>query len=152
MEPFPLSLPHPAAAAVLRGDGANPDLAGEVLFYPYNAGTLVVVRAVGLPSPGFLGFHIHAMGDCTTGGDVPFQRAGSHYDTHGFPHPWHSGDLPPLLGSQTGTALLAVYTDRFRPEEVIGRSVMVHEKADDFRSQPAGDSGDRIACGVIRPL
>lgn len=152
MDLFSQALPYPAARAVLRGDGSNPGLAGEVLFYPYGSGTLVVVRAVGLPTPGFLALHIHNQGDCSTGGDVPFHRAGGHYDTHGRPHPWHSGDLPPLLASDGGAALLAVYSDRFRPEEVVGRAVVIHQQADDFHSQPAGDSGDRLACGAIRAI
>ncbi|NMB33378.1 MAG: superoxide dismutase family protein, partial [Clostridium sp.] len=45
---------------------------------------------------------------------------------------------------------LVVYTSRFTPREVVGKTVIIHENPDDFRSQPSGDSGDRIACGVIR--
>ena len=141
----------PAARAFLTGDSAHPTLVGEVLFYPYRRGTLLLVRAAGLPGNGFLGFHIHAVGDCCTGGDVPFHCAGGHYDTTGGMHPFHSGDLPVLL-SADGTALMLVYTDRFAPGEVVGRSVIIHGMPDDYRSQPAGDSGGRIACGVIQAL
>ncbi|MEA4953939.1 MAG: superoxide dismutase family protein [Pseudoflavonifractor sp.] len=149
---YPVLLPRPAARALLQGDEAHSGLRGEVLFCPYGRGTLVIARVVGLPSPGFLGFHVHTGGSCTAGGDIPFSSAGGHYDPYDVPHPWHSGDLPPLLASGQGTALLAVYTDRFRPEEVVGRTVVVHERADDFRSQPAGDSGSRLACGVIQAV
>lgn len=149
---YPVMLPRPTARALLQGDEAHSGLRGEVLFCPYGRGTLVIARVVGLPAPGFLGFHIHTGGNCTAGGDIPFSSAGGHYDPHDVPHPWHSGDLPPLLASAQGTALLAVYTDRFRPEEVVGRTVVVHERADDFRSQPAGDSGSRLACGVIQTV
>lgn len=145
-------LPHPTAQAILQGDEAHPNLRGEVLFCPYGSGTLVIARVVGLPVPGFLGFHIHAVGSCANGGDTPFSAAGGHYDPRDVPHPWHSGDLPPLLSSVQGTALLEVYTDRFRPEEVVGRSVIVHERADDFHTQPSGDSGARLACGVINAV
>ena len=44
---------------------------------------------------------------------------------------------------------MAVYTDRFYPEDVIGKTVVIHEKPDDFRTQPSGDSGEKIACGKI---
>lgn len=152
MEMLPEALPRPVARAFLRGDDAHPDLNGEVLFHPYGLGTLLTARLVGLPAGRFLGFHIHEVGDCSSGGDAPFLKAGGHFDPTHQPHPQHSGDLPPLLVSAAGTALLAVYTDRFLPDQVFGRSVIVHGMADDFRSQPAGDSGPRIACGVIRPL
>ncbi len=152
MEQQVFPFPPPVARALLRGDAALPGLMGEVLFSPYGRGTLVTARAVGLPTPGFLGFHIHERGDCSTGGDVPFSGAGGHYDPHGVNHPWHSGDLPPLLSSADGVAVMAVYTDRFRPADVVGRAVVVHGKPDDFRSQPAGDSGRRLACGVIKEI
>lgn len=149
MEDCVFSFPPPVARAAIRGDATHADLMGEVLFSPYGQGTLVTARVVGLPTPGFLGFHIHTNGDCSTGGDTPFSGAGGHYDPHNVPHPWHSGDLPPLLSSAKGVAFLSVYTDRFRPADVVGRSVIIHGMADDFRSQPAGDSGMRIACGPI---
>ena len=144
--------PRPVARAALRGSDANPGLTGEVLFSPYGRGTLVVVRALGLPSSQFLGLHIHENGGCDAGGDVPFSTAGGHYDPHQVQHPFHAGDLPPLFVSSDGLAVEAVYSDRFRPNQVIGRSVIVHGMADDFRSQPAGDSGMRIACGIIQAL
>ena len=144
-----VSTPSPTARALLRGDPSHPQLIGEVLFSPYGRGTLVVARLLGLPKPGFLGFHIHEKGDCSTGGDVAFSGAGGHYDPHGVPHPWHAGDLPPILSLADGTALMAVYTDRFTPSDVIGRSVVVHDLPDDLHSQPAGNSGMRIACGLI---
>lgn len=142
--------PAPTARAFLRGDATHPQLMGEALFSPFGRGSLVIVRLLGLPAPGFLGFHIHEKGDCSTGGDVSFAGAGGHYDPHGVSHPWHAGDLPPLLSLSDGTALMAVYTDRFQPADVIGRSVVVHGMPDDLHSQPAGNSGARIACGVIQ--
>ena len=63
-------------------------------------------------------------------------------------HPKHAGDLPPLLAND-GVAWSAVYTDRFYPEEVIGRTVVIHGMGDDFHSQPSGNSGVKIACGEI---
>ncbi len=142
----------PTAKALLHGDSTHSQLMGEVLFSHYGRGTLVVVRLLGLPSPGFFGFHIHEKGNCSTGGDVPFAQAGSHYDPHGVPHPWHAGDLPPILSLSDGVALMAVYTDRFQPTDIIGRSVVIHGMPDDLLSQPAGNSGARIACGVIQAV
>ena len=147
---FPI--PPPTAWARLRGDTAHPRLSGEVLFSPYGRGTLVTIRAAGLPVSVFLGLHIHEKGVCATGGDVAFASAGGHFDPHNVPHPLHAGDLPPLLSSAEGTAAASVWTDRFTPAQVLGRSVILHGMADDFRSQPSGDSGGRIACGLILPL
>lgn len=154
MEESVFSVPtaSPTARALLQGDPTHPQLMGEVLFSPYGRGSLVIVRLLGLPTPGFLGFHIHEKGDCSTGGDVPFAQAGGHYDPHGVNHPWHAGDLPPILSLADGVALSAVYTDRFRPADIIGRSVIVHGMTDDLHSQPAGNSGARIACGVIQAI
>ncbi len=65
------------------------------------------------------------------------------------PHPDHAGDLPPLL-SCGGRVYLAVLTCRVRIPEILGRTLVVHSRPDDFRTQPAGDSGEKIGCGVIR--
>lgn len=77
-----------------------------------------------------------------------FADAGGHFNPTGQKHPMHAGDLPQLL-SAGGKAYLAVLTDRFSIRDVIGRSVIIHEQPDDFHTQPAGDSGARIGCGVI---
>ena len=138
----------PTARALLRGDSAHPRLLGEALFYPFLEGTLVLIRALGLPGDGFFAVHIHEYGACRTGGDLAFHPAGGHYNPRGLPHPDHAGDLPVLLSSR-GRAYALCYTGRFRPGQVVGRSVVLHAGPDDYRSQPAGDSGGRIACGVI---
>lgn len=149
--PYPLVEGQPAARALVMGDGAHPDLRGEVLFYPYQEGSLLLVRMTGLPADGFFGFHIHELGDCCTGGDIPFHCAGGHYNPGGASHPYHAGDLPVLLSSG-GRAYMILYTGRFRPQEVVGRSAVIHAQADDYRSQPAGDSGERIGCGEIEAV
>lgn len=141
----------PTARALLRGDGAHPTLRGEVLFYPFQEGSLLLIRALGLPRDGFFALHIHELGDCCTGGDLPFHCAGGHYNPTGEPHPGHAGDLPVVL-SNDGRVYAIYYTGRFRPDQVLGRSVILHDGPDDYRSQPAGDSGGRIACGRIEAL
>ena len=142
---------QPAARALVKGDGSHPELRGEVLFDPYPEGSLLLVRAAGFPADGFYGFHIHELGDCCTGGDIPFYCAGGHYNPQGREHPDHAGDLPVLLASG-GRAYTILYTGRFRPWEVLDRSVVFHDHPDDYRSQPAGDSGGRIACGPIEAV
>ena len=109
---------------------------------------LVVADVAGLPqdnAAGFFGFHIHEGTACTGAG---FADTGGHYNPGNAGHPDHAGDLPPLM-SQQGRAHLAVRTDRFRVQDVLGRTVVIHGHPDDFHTQPAGDSGTRIACGVI---
>ena len=138
----------PTAVAVIRGGDAAPDLVGEVSFYQKSDSVLVVARIANLPSnseSGFFGFHIHEGGSCT-GAD--FADTGSHDHPTGMPHPRHAGDLPPLLISGGG-ACMAVETDRFRVADVVGKTVVIHSMPDDFVSQPSGNAGEKIACGVI---
>ena len=133
--PLPLALTQgrPAARALLRGDEAHPDLLGEVLLYPWQGGSLVLTRLTGLPGDGLYPLHIHAAGACQTGGDVPFHCAGPFY-------PPGLAALAPVLSSG-GTALSLHYSRRFTPEQVLGRSLVLHGR---------GAAGGRIACGVIR--
>ena len=139
----------PAARAVIIGSEKYPKLRGEVLFCQQRDGVLVTARISGLPrsEAGFFGFHIHE--GCSCGDD--FMKAGGHYDPEGRPHPSHAGDLPPLL-SCSGSAFMTVRSDRFRVGEIIGRTVIIHADADDFHTQPSGNSGEKIACGVIRSV
>ena len=108
---------RPAARALLRGSDAHPGLLGEMLFYPWQGGTLVLTRAVGLPGDGFFALHIHAFGSCRTGGDVAYLGAGGHFNPAGRRHPDHAGDLPVLL-SGGGRAFSVNYTGRFTPGQV----------------------------------
>ena len=64
-------------------------------------------------------------------------------------HPRHAGDLPPVL-SNDGTAWMEIYTGRFYPMDVVGRTIVLHEMPDDFKTQLSGDSGMKIACGEIK--
>lgn len=141
----------PQAVAHLSGSPAHPGITGTVSFFPVPEGVLVVAEARGLPATpdGFYGFHIHAGGACTGNESDPFADAGTHYNPANRPHPQHAGDLPPLLGNN-GRAYLSVLTDRFSVPEILGKTVIIHDHPDDFRTQPSGDSGAKIACGVIR--
>ena len=132
------------AMAILRGKGK---LRGTVKLYSVPGGSLVAAEVTGLPEndSGFFALHFHE-GESCTGED--FGDTLGHYNPGNKPHPHHAGDLLPLL-NMGGRAFLAVETDRFFVEEVVGRTAVVHNGADDFRTQPAGDSGEKIACGVI---
>lgn len=144
----------PEACANLAGSEKYPDIRGKVEFYGVYGGTVVVAEVFGLPkedgekNPGFFGFHIHEGSMCTGSSEDPFADTKGHYNPQKLSHPRHAGDLPPLLADQGG-AWMSVYTSRFFPEDVIGRTVVIHDMPDDFHSQPSGDSGEKIACGQI---
>lgn len=138
----------PYAAACIRGGESYPELRGVVRFYQSTGDVVVEAQVCGLPQTetGFFAFHIHAGDSC---GGEGFADSGSHYDPGMTMHPNHAGDLPPLLGSR-GKAYMKVLTDRFRVEDVIGKTVIIHDGPDDFHTQPSGNAGTKIACGVIR--
>lgn len=82
-------------------------------------------------------------------GETFKKYAGGHFNPGGKPHPFHSGDMPPLFGCD-GMAYSIFLTNRFTPDEIVGRTVIIHLNPDDFTTQPSGNSGEMIACGVIR--
>ena len=147
---------RPSAMARIIGSPAHASLRGEVEFYVTPLGILVSAEVRGLPHrvagrPHVFGFHIHEGGLCSGDAGDPFANAGGHYNPTRVPHPWHAGDLPPLFGND-GYAWMAVLTNRFRLSDILGRTVIVHDSPDDFVSQPAGNAGERIGCGVIYPM
>ena len=138
----------PDAVANIRGGADAECLSGQVRFYQERGSVLIVADLSGLPQnikTGFFALHIHE-GDSCSG--QAFSETGGHYNPEGAPHPNHAGDLPPLMQC-CGRAYLAVRTDRFRVQEIIGRTVVIHSDPDDFRSQPSGNAGTKIACGLI---
>lgn len=153
MQPFNTS---PSAYADISGDTAHTALRGRVYFYPHLNGTTVLSELSGLPydsapcAENVYAMHIHESGDCSTRKAPAFTGAGGHYNPSNCPHPAHAGDLPPLF-SNNGYAWQGFYTDRFIPKDVIGKSVVIHSQRDDFTTQPAGDAGERIGCGGIKP-
>lgn len=155
---------EPTGTVVLT-EGA--DEAGEP------TGTLTVEASVQGLTPGFAGFHIHESGVCEPDApDGPFATAGGHYVGGGGEHPDHDGDLPVLLVRGDGAADLTAVTDRFTLDELRaeGTALIVHSDPDNYANIPerylstefdvrgpdpitlsAGDSGSRVACGVIAP-
>ncbi len=149
------------ARAKVEGGPLAPEITGIVYFRDVPDGVIISAKITGLPeySPadndnpiGPHGFHIHQVGDCRVSDrEDPFQEAGMHYDPDNQPHGNHAGDLPNLF-SNHGCARMSVYTDRFKVKDIIGRSVIIHKNPNDFRTQPAGDAGPRLACGVIEGI
>jgi Cu-Zn family superoxide dismutase len=145
---YPFELPD--AVAHICGGPLAPDIHGVVEFYNKRPGVLVVARIHGLPDTnptGFFALHIHEGKSCR---GRAFATTGGHYNPASRQHPMHAGDLPPLLRCDD-QAYLQVLTNRFTLEEILGRTVVIHSRPDDFRSQPSGDAGEKIACGVIMP-
>lgn len=146
----------PAAYALISGSEKYPELKGRVDFYDTFGGTVVaaavhgITDAQGKASQSFHGFHVHGGKVCTGTEKEPYANADGHYNPQNTMHPDHAGDLPALL-SCDGSAWMMVYTNRFYPEEVIGKTVILHGKPDDFHTQPSGNSGEMIACGQIVP-
>ncbi len=139
------------ASAQIHGGPDYPDIKGTVSLRRMNGGALVTAQIYNLPrknSEQIFGFHIHEGTSCTGNKTDPFADAGGHYNPQGKKHPGHAGDLPPLFGNN-GYAYMSVFTDRFTVDEVIGRTVIIHDMPDDFTTQPSGNSGKKIACGKI---
>lgn len=128
-------------------------------------GVTIWAQVQGL-TPGFHGFHIHSVGTCDPSGERAFTSAGGHLHTEEQVHGQHMGDLPSLLATESGIALLVTVTDRFTLEDLMdedGSAVIIHAAADNFGNIPAdrydpdadeatlntGDAGGRVGCGVI---
>lgn len=144
-----IDLRRPNAVACLRGRPGGPR--GTVRLFEDACCVTVEVEMSGLEEngSGFFGLHIHEGESCA---GENFSGTLSHFDPEGKPHPLHAGDLPPLLRQRSGKAYLKVRTDRFQLCQVLGRTVVLHAMADDFQSQPAGNAGEKLACGVIRAV
>lgn len=142
------------AIAVLHPTAGN-KVAGSVTFTPVAGGVQVHAEITGL-TPGKHGFHVHEFGDCSA---ADLSSAGGHFNPTSQPHAGpdaasrHVGDMGNVEADASGNAKLDYVDHQISltndEKSVIGRSVVVHAKPDDLKSQPAGDSGARIACGVI---
>lgn len=152
---YPVLFGPPEHYAQIYGSKEFPEIGGMVMFYRFRKGTIVVADILGLPTGDgrcdgrIFGFHVHAGGSCTGNDQDPFANAGSHYNPYDCEHPEHAGDMPNLFENR-GKAWSAFFTERFLPEEIVGKTVIIHDMPDDYRTQPSGDSGMKIACGVIK--
>jgi Cu-Zn family superoxide dismutase len=143
---------HTAICVVYPTQGNN--VTGTVTFTRVEGGVKVVADLQGL-SAGKHGIHIHECGDCTAADGT---SAGGHFNpmskTHGAPADVnrHEGDMGNIEADNTGKAHLEYIDNAISLDgeaSIIGRSVIVHKNADDFKTQPTGNAGARVACGVI---
>lgn len=143
------------ALSKINGSSEHKALHGEVFFRQTPHGVLITAAIHGLPMQeennkfGVFGFHIHEGTECDKSGD--FSKTLGHFNPSNTLHPYHSGDLPPLF-SNNGNAYMQILIDRFRLKDIIGRTVVIHSSPDDFKTQPSGNSGKKIACGVIKEI
>jgi len=129
---------------------------GTVPFTQQGDRVVVVADVRGLPPSTAHGFHVHEKGDCSS---PDAMSAGGHFNPGGHQHAGpstadrHAGDLGNLETGTSGRAYKRMVVDNITldhgPNGVLGRAVIVHEKADDFTTQPSGNAGARLACGVI---
>ncbi len=130
--------------------------AGRIEFIQEGDHVLVRGTLTGLqPENAAHGFHVHEKGDCSSGDGM---SAGGHFNPLGKPHAHgtserHAGDLPAIRAAADGTARYLVEVDVITvsagPTSVLGKALIVHRDPDDYKTQPTGNSGARIACGVI---
>jgi Cu-Zn family superoxide dismutase len=141
------------AIAVLHPTSGN-NVTGTVTFTASGDEVKVVADVTGL-TPGKHGFHVHEFGDCSS---PDGNSAGGHFNPthkqHGAPDAVerHEGDLGNVVADSSGKAHLE-WKDKVMklsgPDSIIGRSMIVHVQEDDLKTQPTGNSGGRVACGVI---
>lgn len=152
--------PMAATTAPMR-DTAGRDL-GTVRVLLTSTGARLTGALTGLP-PGEHGFHFHEFGRCDRGGAEPFESAGGHYNPAGREHGTlnpagpHAGDLPNVTVGADGrltlpdSGLTAAMSETARTGlfDADGTALMVHAGPDDYRTDPSGDSGGRVACGAL---
>ena len=141
-----------ASATIIDGSGAN---VGSANMRATPSGLVVITVSVTGLTPGWHGLHIHETGKCEP--ETEFKSAGGHLAdgkqhgvlVEGGPHP---GDLPNQMVQDDGVLVADIFTDRLTAGLIFdsdGSSIMIHSGRDDYQSQPAGDAGSRVACGVI---
>lgn len=139
-----------ARLAPTSGNSAS----GTVTFTRKGDMMLVTANLSGLKAGGH-GFHIHEKGDCSAPDGT---SAGGHFNPGGKPHghplrgEHHAGDMPMLEADASGNARLTTELPGLSldgPQSIVGKGVIVHAAPDDFTTQPTGNSGARVACGVI---
>lgn len=144
----------PALIAGLGGSAQYPAVQGTAFVYWLPVGFYMVVELKGLPPSQVFGLHIHDGTVCAPLDGEAFSQAGKHLNNCGeglwcSRHPYHAGDLPPVFSNAQGEAVMQIYMDRAALDEVAGKPLVLHRMPDDFKTQPAGNSGIRIACGVL---
>ena len=142
-------------ATIEPRSGSN--VRGWATFTDRSTGGVAVVVHIENAPPGVHGLHVHERGDCSAS---DASSAGAHFNPGGMQHAGpadtqrHAGDLGNITIESNGTGHLEMVTDlltvRPGPNSVVGKSVVFHEKADDLKTQPSGDAGGRLGCGVVQ--
>ncbi len=167
----PMTSPQPAdqtptTSAGQAGVGASAELkategngvSGTLMLSSEGPGVRITGSIAGLLPSSTHGFHVHENGDCSA---PDASSAGEHYNPTSQPHgdpagtAHHVGDMPNVTSNAEGIAELDAVIDGLslrtgEPNDIIGRAIVVHEKADDYKTQPSGNSGKRIACAIIK--
>lgn len=147
----------PNAEACIYGSDKYPRIKGKVIFHQVCGGVLVHAEIECLPQKcgsctnPFYGFHIHSGAECKGNKSDPFANADGHYNPDNCQHPCHAGDMLPIFNAG-GKAVLIFLTDKFNVSEISGKTVILHSMPDDFTTQPSGNAGEKMACGVIKPV
>lgn len=149
--------PEPLMATAQLAPTKGNKTFGEATFEEAGDRVRVVIFVQGLKPDQEHGLHIHEIGDCSSGDGM---SAGGHFNPHGKPHGLpgskesHAGDLPALKANKQGRANINIEMDGITvkpgPANIIGRGLIVHADPDDYKTQPTGNAGARIACGVIQ--
>jgi Cu-Zn family superoxide dismutase len=166
-KPMPPAAPAPVVATPMAHEAqaimasASASLvSGKLALTPVAGGVRIVGMVGGLPASGRFGFHVHETGDCSA---VDASSAGGHFNplhqAHGSAKigVHHAGDMDNLIADTEGVAhvdtrLGEVMLGGGGPMDIIGRALVVHAEPDDYATQPAGKSGARVACGVIKVI
>lgn len=158
MSSTPAPAPATTGAQAVLGATTGNKLAGTLSVGLESDGLRIRGDLTGLDPGSEHGFHIHENGDCSA---PDASSAGGHFNPQGKQHgnpgtdPHHAGDMFNILADAQGLAKVdslvpGVMLGGGGENDVLGRAIVLHKKADDYVTQPSGDSGDRIACGVIR--
>lgn len=152
-----LSAPALADDAIARLHNADGESVGTVSLKSTPHGVLLTLRLAFMP-PGVHAFHIHETGTC----EPPFTSAGGHFNPAGTEHGilneagMHAGDMPNIRASADGLVHTEVLNHVVRLDDALfdddGAAIVIHEGADDYSTDPAGNAGPRIACGVIEKI
>jgi Cu-Zn family superoxide dismutase len=144
-----------SATASFVGKDGKPN--GSAMLSQTAAGVLIEIEISGLPAGQWVAFHVHETGTCDAA--THHESAGGHFNPDGRKHGLlaeggqHAGDMPNIWVGQDGTARAQVLNTAVTLADaangITGRALMVHAGADDYTSQPSGNAGDRLACGVI---
>ncbi|MFW0789317.1 superoxide dismutase family protein [Gordonia sp. CPCC 205333] len=150
------------AGAVAKIVDTKNNVVGTALFAPEGGGVKVTIEVTKGVAAGFHGLHLHSNGVCDPSTSEPFSSAGGHLQVAGHTGHPSSGDLVSLNVLKNGTGTTVTTTDAVTLSQIVGKSIVIHEKPDNFANIPSryapsadqttmntGDAGPRLACGVI---